>query len=289
MVEADVAVLGCGLMGSALARALARAGREVVVWNRSFGKATALQGVGITAVESVHAAVSTAPLIITCLNTYDTVVATLDDVAWPPRGKTLLNLSTGTPPQAEALDRWAADRSVLFLDGAILAYPADIGEPHCQLLISGPTRVWTQNRDVIMDLGGSTKHITETIVGANVMDVGVIGAFYISALTAFIESAAYVTDYGISTESLLEVSKPVLRLLDDTVAQAVSAIGEQDYRTDQATLSVYSEAIRTFSAEISNRGNRSFMVAAAAASLSAAEEAGLGALGIFSVHQIARR
>lgn len=289
MVEADVAVLGCGLMGSALARALARAGRRVAVWNRSPDKAITLQDAGITAVDTAHAAVSAAPLIITCLDSYDTVISTLNTVSWPPGEKTLLNLSTGTPPQAEALDRWAADRSVYFLDGAILAYPADIGKPHCQLLISGPTPVWTRNRDVIMDLGGCTKHIIETIVGANVMDVGVVGAFYICALTAFIESAAYVTDYGISTDSLLEVSKPVLGLLEDTVKAAVSAIGEQHFGTDQATLGVYAEAIRNFSAEVSSRGNQSFMVAAAARSLSAAEEAGLGALGIVSVHQVARR
>jgi choline dehydrogenase-like flavoprotein len=52
----DVAVIGCGLMGSALARTFARNGLSVAVWNRTPERAEALAGKGISAVRAVDVA-----------------------------------------------------------------------------------------------------------------------------------------------------------------------------------------------------------------------------------------
>jgi 3-hydroxyisobutyrate dehydrogenase-like beta-hydroxyacid dehydrogenase len=43
----DVSVVGLGSMGSALARALVGAGREVTVWNRTSAKAEVLTSVTV--------------------------------------------------------------------------------------------------------------------------------------------------------------------------------------------------------------------------------------------------
>jgi threonine dehydrogenase-like Zn-dependent dehydrogenase len=53
----DVAVLGCGLMGAALVRALAKTGRSVAVWNRTPDRAEALAGDGVTPIRTVGDAV----------------------------------------------------------------------------------------------------------------------------------------------------------------------------------------------------------------------------------------
>jgi len=42
----DVAMIGLGPMGQALAQVLLKAGQRVVVWNRSAGKTAALQQAG---------------------------------------------------------------------------------------------------------------------------------------------------------------------------------------------------------------------------------------------------
>ncbi|WP_415095019.1 NAD(P)-binding domain-containing protein [Nocardioides sp.] len=44
----DIVVLGCGLMGSALARAFAAAGHATGAWNRTYEKAEALAPRGVT-------------------------------------------------------------------------------------------------------------------------------------------------------------------------------------------------------------------------------------------------
>ncbi len=58
----DVSVVGLGSMGSALARALVGARREVAVWNRTSTKADALVQEGAVAASSVAQAVEASPV-----------------------------------------------------------------------------------------------------------------------------------------------------------------------------------------------------------------------------------
>ena len=59
-------------MGSALARALANNKHRVTVWNRTSEKAKALVEVGVRAAANFNEAVQSSPLILVCLDSYDT-------------------------------------------------------------------------------------------------------------------------------------------------------------------------------------------------------------------------
>ncbi len=63
----NVAVLGLGLMGTPMARRLCEAGHTVHVWNRTAGKALALQVHGATAHHHPEQAVQQADIVITML------------------------------------------------------------------------------------------------------------------------------------------------------------------------------------------------------------------------------
>jgi 3-hydroxyisobutyrate dehydrogenase-like beta-hydroxyacid dehydrogenase len=65
----DIAVGGFGLMGSALARAFAKSGHSVAVWNRTYERAEALAGDGITPVRLIEDAVGSAGLVVACTAT----------------------------------------------------------------------------------------------------------------------------------------------------------------------------------------------------------------------------
>ena len=60
----DVSVIGLGVMGSALARALMASGRSLTVWNRSADKAEALVGEGAIAAGSAKEAIEASPITI---------------------------------------------------------------------------------------------------------------------------------------------------------------------------------------------------------------------------------
>src|SRR5256885_3815832 len=156
----DVAVIGCGLIGSAFARAFAKSGYSVAAWNRTPGRAEALAGDGIEAVRSVVDAVRSSQLVVACTTTYEAARSALDPVdSW--QGTTLVNLGTGTPDDVEALERWAAERDAEYLDGAILCYPQGIGSPQGMILFSGPAAVWSKHERTLMSLGGASAHVSE--------------------------------------------------------------------------------------------------------------------------------
>ena len=63
-----IAVLGCGLMGSKLARTFADNGADVIVWNRTEAKARELEGPNISVAGSVADAAARAELVIVSLD-----------------------------------------------------------------------------------------------------------------------------------------------------------------------------------------------------------------------------
>ena len=65
-----VSVIGLGLMGSALAKALVAKGYEVTVWNRSHEKAAEFAGLTQVA-DSVFDAFSASSVIVVCVLNYE--------------------------------------------------------------------------------------------------------------------------------------------------------------------------------------------------------------------------
>ncbi|MET7926635.1 NAD(P)-binding domain-containing protein [Streptomyces sp. NPDC005349] len=102
----DISVIGCGLMGSATARAVAGKGLSAAVWNRTPKRAEAITGDGITALRSVDDAVRSSRLVMACTSTYDTTTASPEPVTdwW---GTALVDIGTGSPEGTERAERWA--------------------------------------------------------------------------------------------------------------------------------------------------------------------------------------
>lgn len=74
----DVAVIGLGRMGSALAKALVSSGKRVTVWNRSQGKTDALVRIGALEAETPAAAIASSSTLIVCLSDYAATSIVLD-------------------------------------------------------------------------------------------------------------------------------------------------------------------------------------------------------------------
>ena len=281
---ADATVLGCGLMGSALAKALARAGKRVVVWNRTPAKAQALVGAGISAAAVLDEATLAAPTVMVCFTTYDDVKSTLAG-AQLAAGTTLVNVTMGSPDEAVELGKWAADKGLGYLDGAILSYPADIDASAGQVAFAGTTELWTRHADLLTTLAGEVVHISDDISNANVVYVGV-GAFYGSAVVALVESVSYLAAQGISPESVISAMQAVISLLDHQTEETVRAIEAGSFETDQATIAGWAEGARAAMKSARSRGHAARMISAASHTFDAAEAAGLGELGSAALHKI---
>jgi 3-hydroxyisobutyrate dehydrogenase-like beta-hydroxyacid dehydrogenase len=150
-MKTSVTVLGLGLMGSALAQALLDDGRTVTVWNRSRAKAEPLVAKGAVEAESAAAAVSASPLVIVCLSVYANAEEILTgDVL---SGRTIVQLTNGTPREARALADRVAGHGARYVDGGIMAVPQMIGGPGALILYSGDEEGFGQHRDALAVMG----------------------------------------------------------------------------------------------------------------------------------------
>src|SRR4051812_6214332 len=103
MTEFDVAVLGLGPMGRALAGAAITAGHTTLVWNRTPARATPLLARGATLAATPVDAVRRARVAVCCLAGYPAVHRALDTADGPAA---LVNLGSGHAGEARAMAAW---------------------------------------------------------------------------------------------------------------------------------------------------------------------------------------
>jgi 3-hydroxyisobutyrate dehydrogenase-like beta-hydroxyacid dehydrogenase len=277
----EIAVIGCGLMGSAIARGFAAGNQQVVVWNRTPQKTVDLEGPSIRSASSPEEAVASAGLAVLSLSTYAVAREALESVAdWS--GTTVANLITGTPEEAETFGEWITRRGGRYLDGAILAYPQDIGSADATILVAGGADVWAAQEDRFRLIAGASRHVSDRSSAANVLDVAATGAFYTVALAAFVEAAAFAQASNVAPDTLLVVAEPLVDVLRRSLHEATEAIQADRHETDQATLDVYLEAAEGWRAAMVAAGQRASLLGAAITNMRLAQDASLGHLGFFA-------
>jgi 3-hydroxyisobutyrate dehydrogenase-like beta-hydroxyacid dehydrogenase len=140
MAESAVTMVGTGVMGTALARALLGAGHATTVWNRTVARAEPLGGAGATIADSLPEAIDASDVIFMCVSNQ----AAADELVPDPevlehlRGKTLFQMTTGTPEDGRRNAAFAAEHEITYLDGAMMAYPRSIGSARSSAVRRAP-------------------------------------------------------------------------------------------------------------------------------------------------------
>ena len=227
-----VSVLGLGLMGAALARALVDAGHETTVWNRSSAKADALVAAGATRAETVTDAVGASPLVIACVLNDAALRSVLDPVAGELSGRTLVNLTSGTPEHARVTAAWAGKHRIDHVDGKILAFPSTIGGPEAFLLYSGAQDAFTAHEPTLAALGSAT-YLGADPGLASLYDLGVVGLMY-GVITGFVHALALLRADGIDPEAFLPFATEAMGIMP--IADIAHQVKTGDYGGREAHL-----------------------------------------------------
>jgi len=135
----QVAVLGTGIMGAAMARNLARAGHEVRAWNRSREKAKPLAAEGIRISDTPAGAVDGADAVVTILYDGPAALAVMEQASPALRpGVRWIQATTAGIDGIDALAAFAAAHDLVFFDAPVLGTkePAEAGK--LTVLASGP-------------------------------------------------------------------------------------------------------------------------------------------------------
>jgi 3-hydroxyisobutyrate dehydrogenase-like beta-hydroxyacid dehydrogenase len=210
-VAQQVSVIGLGVMGTALAKALLTGGHEVIVWNRTPARAEALAADGAKVAASSAEAMAAADLVILCVLDDAAVREHLEPAAAQVRGKVVVNLTTTSPEQARALGRWAAAHEITLIDGGIMAVPELIGGPAAFVLYSGAAAGFERFRPVL-ELFGRAEFVGADLGAAAMYDVSILGGMY-AMFAAFRQGGAMVRSTGGSAARLAALMAPFLQAM----------------------------------------------------------------------------
>src|SRR5258708_17918564 len=281
----DISALGLGLMGSAVARSFVNAGHRLTVWHRSAAKTRPLVQLGASAAGSVPAAVTASPIVLICIDSYRTTRTLFDkpDVISLLPGRTIVQLTTGSPSEARQADAWFSARGALYLDGAILGGPATMGTPQCTVLISGRHETFERCAALLGALGGGARHIGEKIGAAAAIDMAYLARQY--GMYAGVAHGVLICESeGADLESYASVFAE-----NDTGRWLIDVVRKCACANPHATLGVWNAALRGLQGQARDAGISSEVPDLVAGILDRAEAAGFGAEHIAAMVKVLRQ
>jgi 3-hydroxyisobutyrate dehydrogenase-like beta-hydroxyacid dehydrogenase len=236
----DITVIGLGLMGSALARAIQHAGHELTVWNRSPQKMQAFIDDGVDAAADIVAAITASPVILFNIDNYAVSNAILQSAEIAPLlpGRTIVQLSTGTPNEADEIAAWMAAQETYYLDGAVLAGPGDIGTDTSLILLSGEAEAYSRAGNLLECLGGSVRYLGNNVRAASALDLAWLCDSY-GRFLAVTHAARICESEGVGMD---EYARLFPR--DPTIQRYATVIGTDGYENCSATLKVWRAALQ---------------------------------------------
>jgi len=203
-----VAVIGAGIMGSAMARNLVAAGLTTRVWDRSPSATGSLADAGAVVAASAREAVRDAGVVITMLPTADAVESVIfdggvaeafdDGCVWAQMG------TIGVEATLRIGDRLAAQRpGVMFVDAPVSGSKGPAEQGQLLILASGPAAAADAVRPVFDVIGRKTVWLGEAGQGSLVKLV--VNAYMSILIEGVAETMELADRLGIGHEQLAEV------------------------------------------------------------------------------------
>ncbi|MEV0361628.1 NAD(P)-dependent oxidoreductase [Nocardia fusca] len=274
-----VAVLGLGLMGSAIAKTFLAAGHPTVVWNRTGAKADALVELGATRAPSAAAAIAAAPLVVVSLLDDDAVGAALRDAGPRLRGRVLVNLTSSTPEQSRRRAEWAGHHGAEYVDGAVMAVPQGIGTPDALLLYSGSESGYRAAEPALSTLAEKGTYLGADHGRAAAFDASLVSVFWLSYFGVALGIALAEAE-GIKGSELVPFTPAVVSLLPDMAAQTAAQVEAGHYPGDDTSISSAYTAFTTLREVIARHGIDTGVLDATGQVFQRALAAGHGAEGL---------
>ncbi|MEU7649621.1 NAD(P)-dependent oxidoreductase [Streptomyces huasconensis] len=254
--RASVTVLGLGLMGTALAAALLKAGHDTTVWNRTASKTGPLAAQGATPADTAAEAIAASPLVIVCLTTNDNVRGLLEAEADALAGRTVVNLTNGTPAQARELAEWAAGHGITYIDGGIMAVPQMIATPAAYILYSGTDEdAYETHRPTLAALA-DTKWVGKDPGAAALYDLSLLTGMY-GMVMGVAQAYALIGSGGVPARDFAPLLKDwVNAMTDGLVPGMAEALDSGQHLTDVSSLAVNQAALPNFLTAFAQQGLR---------------------------------
>jgi len=214
----DVTLIGLGAMGAALSKALIDAGHSITAWNRSPERLEKIVTLGARGASDVPDAVKSSNVILVCVSNYTATRKFLgtEEVIPYLRGKTLVQMGSGTPSEARDNEVWMKSHGGDYLDVSIQSYPEGIGEEESLFFISGSQAAYELSLPFLRDFGGDLRYYGEIVGAANSLDMGEL-VYSLGKFVGFAHAARICEAEGVGLDqfaSIFPEGEPARELAD---------------------------------------------------------------------------
>lgn len=235
----EISVIGLGSMGMALAKAMLGGTRKLTVWNRTAAKASPLVKAGAHAAPSLAEAVLASPIILVCVDNYAITKQLISqpDVIRNLSGRTLIQLSTGTPKEAREAEAWFKEQGATYIDGAIMEYPSGIGTPKTKILFAGPQGAYHRCEPTLSSLGGGLRYVGANIGAAAALDLALLSK-YIGMALGVIHGALVCRSENVGIDAFAK------ELADDDVIALAEIIHSNAYSDPGCKMVVWAQSLQ---------------------------------------------
>jgi 3-hydroxyisobutyrate dehydrogenase-like beta-hydroxyacid dehydrogenase len=205
MGRTTVGFLGTGLMGSGMARNLARKGFRVLAYNRTPARAQALAADGVFVADTAVLAVRDADAVVAMLPDTRALEELLEgglrDALRP--GSVLVDCSTSEPARSIAIAQGLSDRGTVMLDAPVFGSKTAAEAGELTFLVGGPAAAYETCRPLLDAMGIRTFYL-----GANGSGCQAKLAFNMviaGTVQAFAEALAMARAAGLEPAKLVDV------------------------------------------------------------------------------------
>lgn len=206
-----ITVVGCGVMGSSIIRALMKGGLEVTIVDINENAAKPLVAQGAKYFPNLEQAADNDCILVNLPN-HKIASAVLSNVSKAfLSGKMLINTTTSSPDEVKAMDQFAKEANMLHLDAKIENYPGDIGSEKAYLIYSGSKEVFDTAKNALEAIGKAV-YLGPDVIGASVIDIAVLDVHF-GAIATLAEAVSYCIKYNYSVKSFIEQTRYILPIM----------------------------------------------------------------------------
>ena len=158
-----IGFVGLGTMGGAMAANVARAGFQVTAWNRTPGRASELDGLGVRPADSPAAVAAASDIVVTIVSDTPDVEAVLFGpqgiAAGAAAGSLVVDMSTISPSATRDFATRLAERGVSMLDAPVSGGSEGAKKGTLSIFVGGDAVDLERARPVLEAMGTTITHV----------------------------------------------------------------------------------------------------------------------------------
>ncbi|MEX2431199.1 MAG: NAD(P)-dependent oxidoreductase [Dehalococcoidia bacterium] len=193
-----VGIIGTGIMGAPMARNLAKAGFNVIAYNRTRSKAEALRDDGVAVADSIADVGRAAGVVITMVPDTPDVLAVVEGedglAASMQQGSVLIDMSTVSPGATRALAARLAEHGISMLDAPVSGGSWGAQQGTLSIMVGGVQEAFDRCVPVFEAMGKTITHMGPSGMGQTTKLVNQI--LVVGTVSAVAEALVFAAAQG---------------------------------------------------------------------------------------------